>query len=181
MLYKLKSFFKRIFRGEIPIQKLIQNGLKVGKNFSYQSGCLIDPPHCWLINIGDNVTLSSHVLILAHDASTKMQLGYTKIGLITIGNNVFVGAGSIILQNVNIGNNVIIGAGSVITKDIPDNSLAVGNPAKVIKTSENYLNKNKFLMENRPIFDKNWIYGEITESQKQEMKKELKDGIGYIK
>lgn len=49
--------------------------------------------------------------ILAHDASTKRYLGYTKIGRVLIGNNVFVGAGTIILPSVAIGNNVIIGAG----------------------------------------------------------------------
>ncbi len=52
---------------------------------------------------------------------------------ITIGNDVWVGGGSIILPGITIGNNCVIGAGSVVTKDVPDNSMAVGNPAKVIK------------------------------------------------
>lgn len=52
----------------------------------------------------------------------------------TIGNNVSLGANVSILGKVSIGNNVIIGAGSVVVKDIPDNSVAVGNPARVIKT-----------------------------------------------
>ena len=55
--------------------------------------------------------MAPHVQILAHDASTKRYLGYTKIGRVLIGNNVFVGAGTIILPSVAIGNNVIIGAG----------------------------------------------------------------------
>ena len=55
---------------------------------------------------------------------------------IKIGNNVWVGAGVHINQGVTIGDNTIIGSGSVVTKDIPANSLAVGNPAKVIKTIE---------------------------------------------
>jgi maltose O-acetyltransferase len=62
-----------------------------------------------------------------------MYLNYTKIGLVKIGDNVFIGAGSIILPNVKIGNNVIIGAGSIVTKDVPDNSLVAGNPAKHFK------------------------------------------------
>ena len=52
---------------------------------------------------------------------------------ITIGNNVWIGAGAIILPGVTIGNNVVIGAGSVVTKNIPAYSLAVGNPCRVIK------------------------------------------------
>lgn len=55
----------------------------------------------------------------------------------------FVGAGSIILPGVHVGNRVIIGAGSIVTKDIPDNSVAVGNPAKVICPIDEYLDKEK--------------------------------------
>jgi len=54
------------------------------------------------------------------------------LGCIEIGDNVMIGAGSIILPDVRIGNNVIIAAGSIVSKDIPDNSVAGGIPAKVI-------------------------------------------------
>lgn len=61
-------------------------------------------------------------------------LGAGKNGIPTLGDNVSLGANVVIIGDVKIGNNVIIGAGSVVVKDIPDNSVAVGNPAKVIKT-----------------------------------------------
>ena len=61
-------------------------------------------------------------------------LGAGKNGIPTIGDNVSLGANVVIIGDVKIGNNVSIGAGSVVVKDIPDNSVAVGNPAKVIKT-----------------------------------------------
>lgn len=61
-------------------------------------------------------------------------IGATSKGRPTIGNNVDVGANVVIIGNVTIGNNVRIGAGSVVVKDIPDNCVAVGNPAKPIKT-----------------------------------------------
>ena len=61
-------------------------------------------------------------------------LGAGKNGIPTLGDNVALGANVVIVGGVKIGNNVTIGAGSVVVKDIPDNSVAVGNPAKVIKT-----------------------------------------------
>ena len=80
------------FRGEYTTEKLISMGMTVGKNFGRLNGVILDPSHCWLIEIGDNVTLAPRVHILCHDASTKQFLNYTKIGRVTIGNNVFIGA-----------------------------------------------------------------------------------------
>lgn len=134
-------------RGEPQnIDKLIKRGLKVGKNFHRMGGVIIDPSHCYHITIGDNVTLAPRVHILAHDTSTYMFLGKTRAANVTIGNNVFIGAGSIILPCVHIGSRVIIGAGSIVAKDIPDNSVAAGNPAKVICTIDAYLDKEKAKM-----------------------------------
>ena len=87
------------------------------------------------------MTLAPRVHILAHDASSKGFLNYTLIAPVKIGSDCFIGAGSIILPGVTIGDNVIIGAGSVVTKSIPDNSIAVGNPARVI-SSYNITNEN---------------------------------------
>lgn len=89
-------------------------------------GTHIDGGHAFLIEIGNNVTLTN-TTILAHDASTKIPLGKSRIGKVHIGNNVFISWGSIVLPNISIGNNVIIGAGSIVTSDIPDGSVACGN------------------------------------------------------
>jgi maltose O-acetyltransferase len=61
----------------------------------------------------------------------------------TIGDDVFLGAAAIVLAGVTIGNRVIIGAGSVVTKDVPDNSVVAGNPARVICTVDEYLKKHR--------------------------------------
>ena len=63
-------------------------------------------------------------------------------GRIVVGNNVHIGTNAIIMPNVTIGNNCIIGCGAIVTKDIPDNSIAVGVPARVIETIEDYKNKH---------------------------------------
>lgn len=147
----LKKLLSRL-RGEQSISKLIKRGLMIGKNHTIMSGCIIDPSHCWHIEIGDNVILAPRVHILAHDASTKLFLDYTKIANVKIGNRVFVGAGTIILPGVNIGNNVVVGAGSVVTHDIPSDSVAVGIPAKVVSSLADYILKEKTLMNEENCF-----------------------------
>jgi maltose O-acetyltransferase len=139
-------------RGEQQLQKLILRGLKVGKNITRMSGVIIDPSHCWHIEIGNDVILAPNVHILAHDASTKIFLNHTRIANVVIGNRVFIGAGAIVLPGVTIGNNVVIGAGSVVSKNIPSNSVAVGSPAQVICTLDVYLEKEKLKMNSDNVF-----------------------------
>jgi maltose O-acetyltransferase len=146
----MKKLIRKILeylRGEPQhLDKLIKRGLKIGKNFKRMGGVIIDPSHCYHISIGDNVILAPRVHILAHDASFGLYTGKTRAANVTIGNEVFIGAGSIILPGVHIGNRVVIGAGSIVTKDIPDNSVAVGNPARVICTVDEYLEKERAKM-----------------------------------
>ena len=66
-----------------------------------------------------------------------------KIGCIEIGNNVFVGSNTTVLYDVKVGSNVVIGAGSLVNRDIPDNSVAVGVPAKVIGTFDDFIEKRR--------------------------------------
>lgn len=149
LLLRLKAFM----RGEQNLGKLIKRGLTVGKNFTRMGGVIIDPSHCWHISIGDNVILAPRVHVLAHDASTKIFLNYTRVANTVIGNNVFIGANSVVLPGVTIGNNVVIGAGSVVSTDIPDNSVAVGNPARVVKPLSVFVDENRRKMEQDNVFD----------------------------
>lgn len=147
----LKKILSRI-RGEQNLDKLIKRGLVVGENLTVWDGVFIDPAHCWHIKIGNDVTLAAKVHILAHDASTKLFLGHTRVSNVSIGNNVFIGVGTIILPGVTIGNNVLIGVGSVVSHDIPDNSVAFGNPARVVKSLDDYLEREKGRMKENNVF-----------------------------
>ena len=168
-------------RGEYTIEALLKMGLRVGKNFSAQHGYDLDPSHCWLITIGDDVTLAPHVQIIAHDASTCKALGYAKIGRVDIGNRVFIGAGSIILPNVTIGDDVVVGAGSVVTHSIPSNSVCGGNPARIICSMDCFLEKQMERMKNRPVYSSAYTLREnISHHKKQEQRDALVDGIGYV-
>lgn len=178
------SFVKELlyrFRGEYTTEKLISMGMKVGKNFGRLNGVILDPSHCWLIEIGDNVTMAPRVHILCHDASTKTFLNYTKIGRVTIGNNVFIGAETVVLPGVTIGSNVIIGANSTVTHDVPDNSVVAGSPARVICTLEEYLEKERRRMEGSPCYGEDYTLRQnVSMEKRMEQKTALEGKIGYI-
>ena len=158
----IKEFVYRL-RGEYTTEKLIKMGLRVGINFKRLNGVIIDPAHCWLITIGNNVTLAPRVHILAHDASTKNYLNFTKIG------------------RVNIGDNVIIGANSTVTKDIPSGCVYAGNPAKFICTTEEYINKNRALMKDRPCYGEEYrLTKNVDKDKKEQMYRELENKMGFI-
>ena len=176
----IKEFVYRL-RGEYTTEKLISMGMTVGKNFGRLNGVILDPSHCWLITIGDNVTLAPRVHILCHDASTKTFLNYTKIGRVTIGDNVFIGADSVVLPGVTIGSNVIIGANSTVTHDVPDNTVVAGSPARVICSLEEYLDKERIRMEHAPCYGEEYTLRQNVSMEKRMEQKAALDGkIGYI-
>ena len=177
---KIKILVKMI-TGEVPTSVLISRGMKVGIDFNRQQGSYIDPTHCFLIEIGNNVTFSIRVTVLAHDASTKKSLGYTKIGKVVIGDNVFVGANATILPNVTIGTNSVIGANSVVSKNVPENCVVAGNPARVISSLEEFKTKNSNLMKQSRVFGKEYRFSrQITEEKKEEIKQATRHGIAFI-
>lgn len=176
----IKEFVYR-FRGEYTTEKLVSMGMKVGKNFKRLNGVILDPGHCWLIEIGDNVTMAPRVHILCHDASTKQFLGYTKIGRVTIGDNVFIGAESVILPGICIGNNVVIGANSTVTHNVPDNSVVAGCPARVISTLDKYLEKEKKRMSISQVYEEDYtLRKNVSMAKRMRQKEELEKSIGYI-
>lgn len=131
---------------------LRNNGVfsSIGENCNVMSRTV--PLYAKLIKLGNNVRVASNVTFVTHDVSHVMLNAHPdlkdtsfkeKVGCIEIGDNVFVGAGTTILYGVKIGSNVVIGAGSLINKDIPDNSVVGGVPAKVIGAFDDYVVKRK--------------------------------------
>lgn len=169
------------FRGEYTTEYLLRNGMKVGANFNRLNNVILDPSHCWLIEIGNNVTLAPRVHILCHDASTKLFLGYTKIGRVNIGNNVFIGANTVILPGVSIGDNVIIGANSTVCKDIPTNSVVAGSPTVFIQNTSDYIKKEKRNMEISPCYSRDYTVNKnVPMAMRMKQKQDLKDCKGFI-
>lgn len=120
-----------------------------GNNIYFGNNCEVNMNCTFLddnrIVIGDNALIAPNVQIYTafHPANATERFGVVKeegfefcktmTAPVTIGNNVWIGGGAIILPGVKIGDNVVIGAGSVVTKSIPDNSVAFGCPCKVVR------------------------------------------------
>lgn len=157
-------------------------GLQVGAGVHVGPNCHIDPPHCWLVSLGDGATLSPRVVILAHDASMKRHIGYTRIARVNIGRNAFVGAGAIILPGVTVGDDAIVAAGSVVTRDVPAGAVVAGNPAKVVGDVASFAQRHRARMGSRPAYPANgWtLNGDITDEAKEKMRDELTATDAYV-
>lgn len=121
------------------------------------------PSEPYLVRIGNNVRLAAGVRLITHDITSKLinllpvpegeemppKLNFF-YGKIEIGDNVMIGANSLVLYNVKIGSNVIVAAGSVVTKDVPDGVIVGGNPAKVIGIFDEFVKKRRVVSENIP-------------------------------
>jgi acetyltransferase-like isoleucine patch superfamily enzyme len=123
-------------------------GVKIGEGcrfYSMRAGMFSTEP--WLISIGNNVHITAECQFITHDGGTlivrkevpDLELTFP----ISVGDDVYIGIRTLILPGVKIGNRCIIAAGSVVSRDIPDNSIAAGVPARVIKTTDAYLEKAK--------------------------------------
>ena len=178
----LRARIRKILLEEIWLDDYLKRGMKIRKNSSIQPGVILDYSHCNLIKIGNNVTIAPQAYLLAHDASTKRELGYTKIGRIDIKDNVFIGSRALIMPGVTIGEGSIVAAGSVVTRDVKPNTIVAGNPAREIISKEEYINKNKELLERSPKFSYDYSNAcdKFSEEMKNEMKEKLRDTKGYM-
>lgn len=132
------------------VRWLVKKGVKIGEGvrFITPKSSWVDISRPWLVSIGDNVTITPGVTIITHDYSWSVIAVHSNVilgsvGEVTIGNNVFIGQKSTILAGTRIGDNVIIGANSLVKRDIPSGVVVAGNPAKVICTLEEFIEKRK--------------------------------------
>jgi len=154
-----KSLTDRIDRIKVKILKTVspnglyidflrKRGAVIGEGTMFFGSVEIDMTRPYLIEIGRNCVFTDGVKVLTHGFDwVVLKNIYHEVlsssGKVVIGDNVFVGSGSIILKGVNIGHNTIIGAGSLVTEDIPLNSVAAGSPCKVRMSISDYYDKRK--------------------------------------
>lgn len=162
------------------IAKLMRNGLRCGQNVNFAADFFLDPSHCFLISIGNNVTFAPNVRLIAHDASTKLFIGFTRIGMVQIMDNCFIGDSVIVLPGVKIGPRAIVGSGAVVTKDVMENSVVAGNPARFICTLDEYLAKRAEAASKLGIFGSEYCAESISAEDRDEILKRLSSSQGFI-
>ena len=142
----LKSWIFHVLAYSSPISNWVvkcqrKRGVEIGRNCHISPYVLIDLIYPELIKLEDNVTIGSNSMIFAHVNPTANEFlkkhGYPRtVKSVVIKKGAVISVGCIIIAGVTIGENAMVGAGSVVTNDIPDNCVAVGNPARVIKKVE---------------------------------------------
>lgn len=155
MLNKIKEIALYIKYGykhssESYYRYLKKHGIKLGSNVKFYSPWTIhiDIQRPWMIEIGNDVHITSGVNILQHGYDwAVLQKKYGEVlgssGKVKIGNNVFIGINSSILKGITIGDNVIIGANSLVNKDCIKKGVYAGNPVKYIMSLDEYYEKRK--------------------------------------
>jgi acetyltransferase-like isoleucine patch superfamily enzyme len=132
MKYTIRVFFARIIQ-RMRYYMFRMMGYDIDKTSELERGLNMDRLNPKGIHIGKNTIVASHTTIISHKLSKNAET-YPFICIDTyIGNNCLIGIGSYIMPGVKVGNNSIVGCGSVVTKNVPDNVIVAGNPAKIIK------------------------------------------------
>lgn len=139
----MRSIFIFFFKKFFPIKYARYIGVKIGSNCRLINVSFSTEPY--LITIGNHVS-ATQVRFETHDGGVWVfrdknpELDIVKP--IKVGNNVYIGFGAVILPGVSIGDNAVIGAYAVVTKDVPENTVSVGIPARVIKNVDEYIAKS---------------------------------------
>jgi acetyltransferase-like isoleucine patch superfamily enzyme len=165
----LNSLYKKVLErsgSDKRISYLRKHGMKIGECCHFETLEFSTEPY--LIEIGDHVGIALGTVFITHDGGVwcfrKELVNGDIFGRIKVGNNVFIGTNCTILPNTIIGDNCIVGAGSVLRGKFPDNSVIIGNPARVVTN----MNMQKFLYKQNPGF---MTTNNLTDKQKKQIVK----------
>ena len=142
IILKLRDIWQNLVKNA-SIEAAKSRGMKVGENL-YVQGIPNFGSEPFLIEIGDHVTIAENVGFINHGGDARVTKRIEKykdgrnFGRIKIGNNSFIGKGSILMPGVSIGENCIIGSLSIVSSSVPDNTVYGGIPAKFICTIDEY-------------------------------------------
>lgn len=130
----MKYRIMKHIRGTVRASRAL--GCSIGEDCRILSDIVTSEP--WLVTVGDRVTVSSGVRFITHDGTGWLYRDEKgrryRYAPVSIGSDVFIGAGATILPGVTVGNRCVVGAGSVVTKSVPDGTVVAGNPARPLRT-----------------------------------------------
>jgi len=127
-MFKVKMYIRDLYLGLINYYYRVVLKMNLAKDVRFSTSAKLDKTYPKGINIDSGTYIAFNAVVLSHDFCRSMHCDTF------IGKNCFIGAGAIILPGVKVGDNVIVGAGSLVNKDVPNNTIVAGNPAKVIKS-----------------------------------------------
>ena len=183
-IVKLGHYMRRIRllvdSGYYP-EYLRKQGVRIGRNSSIIYPSYVDGRLPYLLEIGDDVVISLYVTILTHDAASAYAGDLVKVGRVRIHDHVFIGANTTVMCNVSIGPNAIVGAGSVVSRDVPPDSVAAGNPAKLVCSMDQFTAKHRELGGRQPLFEgKQFQHPYVPDERKTFLSGQLQDTFGYF-
>ncbi len=152
-IIKKLTYYKANMSQNAKVKYLREQGAKIGEETVLNCNTVSFGTEPYLIEVGKQCVFAAGVCLNTHDGGVavlnhldmwKDGIKRDKMGRIKIGNNVYIGINAIIMPGVEIGDNCVIGAGTIVTKSIPANSVAVGVPARIICSIEEYAEKAKF-------------------------------------
>jgi sugar O-acyltransferase (sialic acid O-acetyltransferase NeuD family) len=134
-----RSYIERVKSMGFAFPTLIHPSSRISSKASLGEGCFVSPQTVVSTKtvIGSHVFLNRGVLVGHHSSIgdfVTVQPGANIAGLVTIGEASYIAMGAVVLDRVTVGQGCVVGAGAVVTKDVPDNTMVVGVPAKVVKT-----------------------------------------------
>jgi maltose O-acetyltransferase len=181
LLQRRRAVLRRL-RGQPTETWMVHRGLTLGTDVYINETATVDPDFLWLISIDDEAVIANHAHVIAHDASTRLFTGFTRIARVHIGKRVYVGAGAIILPGVTIGDGAIVGAGAVVRRDVQPGTIVVGNPAQTVGTAEEFAAKHRARQAVRPNYPSLGFsgYGDVPPENMERARRELLDGSGYV-
>ena len=130
--FRLRLMLATILR-KLRLLKLNIKGYNISSSAIIEGSVILDKLNPGGIHIGDNTLIARGTTILSHDHCKRVGNNEPFLLDTFIGRNCFVAIGVIVLPGVKIGDEVIVGAGSVVTKNVPSNCVVAGNPARIIR------------------------------------------------
>jgi maltose O-acetyltransferase len=156
-------------------------GMHIGEDVWLPASTWIDVAHCHLISIGDHTGFGEECMILAHDAQMDEYLDATRVGRVRVHESCHVGARCVLLPGVEIGPRTIVGASSVISRSLPPDSVCAGNPAKVVCSLEEYLERHRERLRELPRFAYDlYDVRSLTPERRAELAAAVAGGDAYI-